>query len=71
VKEEAMSIGIGLRKDTRRDVSRKASKREEAVHLFQLGFTEVDYDSRMDYDEIESREQEKRYRRNSIEYTLR
>jgi hypothetical protein len=68
---EAMSIGSGLRKNTRRDVSRKASERDEAVHLFQPGFTEDDYDSRMYYDEIKSREQEKRYRRNSIEYTPR
>jgi hypothetical protein len=39
--EEAMS--------TRRDVSRNASERDEAVHLFQLGCTEDDYDSRMDF----------------------
>jgi hypothetical protein len=71
VREEAMSIGSGLRKDTLRDVSRKASERDKAIHLFQPGFTEDDYDARMDYDEINSREQEKTYRRNSIEHTPR
>jgi hypothetical protein len=69
--EEVVSIGSGLRNNTRRDVSRKASERDEAVHLLQPGFTENNYDSRMDYDEVTSREQEKRYRRNSIEYTPR
>jgi hypothetical protein len=51
---EAMSIGSGLRKNTRRDVSRKASERDEAVHIFQPGFKEDDYD------EIKSRQQEKK-----------
>jgi hypothetical protein len=71
VKDDVMSTGSESRKDTRRDALRNTSERDEAVHLFQPGFTEDDFDSRMDYDDGKSKEQEKRYRSNSIEYTLK